>query len=187
MTVTSAVAVRAHVSRFLPRSGRSAVPGRLAVGQVEEAGLVGIHADRPYSYPRDLSDAHWARQSAAPLGVDGEWVQPLGPLSAGTAVELLADHAGSSRRAPRVPRPDGGRARQRTLGEIVLRSYDLLPGDARRAFERLGVFAGPVSWESAAPVCADPAIASEGVLGSSATTLRGHGRAPSWVQPTTIR
>ncbi len=42
------------------RSGRS-----LAVGQIEEAELVGIHAGQPYGDPSDLSDDRWPRHTAA--------------------------------------------------------------------------------------------------------------------------
>jgi hypothetical protein len=51
MTVTSAVAVRAHVSRFLPRSGRLAVPVRSRSGRSKRPGSLASMPTDPMPIP----------------------------------------------------------------------------------------------------------------------------------------
>ncbi|MFD2092129.1 BTAD domain-containing putative transcriptional regulator [Blastococcus deserti] len=49
-------------------------------------------------------------------------------------------------------------ARQRTLGDMVAWSHDLLPAPTRRVFARLGVFAGTFALDAAAAVCGEDVL-----------------------------
>jgi predicted ATPase len=55
--------------------------------------------------------------------------------------------------------------RQQTLRAVIDWSYDLLPDDERRVFERISLFAGYFGVEAAEEVCADAAIAKIDVAG----------------------
>ena len=63
--------------------------------------------------------------------------------------------------------------RQRTLGDTVRWSFDLLPSEVRRTFARLGVFASTFTLSAAESVCAHGDIAPSDVLGH-VTTLVDH-------------
>ena len=63
--------------------------------------------------------------------------------------------------------------RQRTLGDMVRWSYDLLPPATQRVFDRIGVFAGTLSLTAAEAVCATGGAGADQVF-DHITTLIDH-------------
>jgi predicted ATPase/DNA-binding SARP family transcriptional activator len=168
---------------------------------------------------RAAPDVRVLATSRRPLGVDGEFVRPVAPLTidesvalftnrarlAGAAesgdlgaaaaeicrridglplaIELVASqlrvldigelaerlHAPLRFRGSAVTTP----TRQRTLGEAIRWSHDLLPAGAQEVFSRLGVFCSSLTLPAAEAVCAATGIDAPDVF-DHVTTLVDH-------------
>ncbi len=93
---------------------------------------------------------------------------PLAIELAAARVNVLSLRALNERLANKLPTLGGGARtaapRQQTMAAAIGWSYDLLSPQEQRVFERLSVFAGGCTLELAIPVCADDAVAEDGVL-----------------------
>ncbi len=106
------------------------------------------------------------RLDGLPLAVElaASQLRVLGPAE---VMARLGDQLRFHGRAASVPR------RQRTLGEMVQWSYDLLPAVAQQTLSRLGVFAGSLTLSAAEAVCTSSETDRRDVL-EHITTLIDH-------------
>jgi predicted ATPase/DNA-binding XRE family transcriptional regulator len=141
--------------------------------EVAEAGAARLFLERARaaSPTFELTEENAAAVAAICQRLDGlplalelaaPWVKLLPP----TALLAMLDRTGPGLSASRLPLLTGGArdlpARQRTMGETIAWSYDLLNASERRLFRRLAVFVGGFTLGAAEQVMGDGSRVTDG-------------------------
>jgi predicted ATPase/DNA-binding SARP family transcriptional activator len=151
----------------------------LPIPPLPDRDAVALFADRALSAGAALGEAGApAEAEAICRRLDS---LPLAIELAASQLRVLAPQELATRLAGQLHlgRRAGGVARQRSLHDMVLWSYELLPPATRRVFDRLGVFSSSLTLEAAEAVCQDAELAHDDAVGHEevldhVTTLVDH-------------